>query len=305
MNAIQSSIQQVSKKESLMFSPSNIDEIIRFSEYIKHSAMIPERFRGKPADIVIGILMSIRLGLDPIGGLQQLKVINDKMIMSTDGIMALVRGHPDFEDIEETFDEVTMTATCVVKRKRQKPIVRSFSKKDAELARLWNKPRSPWCEYPVRMLQMRARGFALRDSFADAIHGVMPQEEVEDYNHLDNKSKVAVQQKTEIKTVEPIVIKPISVKSDKEEIILEPVFNKVEEFAKPEINETPFEKKLKEMEKAMENETIQAMLKTKIEEKNIPETTVEKWLRKANVDDVINLSDYAANKCLQYVDMNY
>jgi len=30
MNAIQSSIQQVHKKESLMFSPSNIDEIIKF-----------------------------------------------------------------------------------------------------------------------------------------------------------------------------------------------------------------------------------------------------------------------------------
>lgn len=313
MNAIQSSIQQVSKKESFMFSPSNIDEVIRFAEYIKHSVMVPQRFRGNSADIVMCMLKCLRLGLDPISGMQHIKVFNDKITMDTDAVMALVMGNPEFEDMEETFDEVTMTATCTVKRKRRTPVTKIFSKKDAVIAGLWDKPKTPWVTYPIRMLQMRARGFALRDMFNDVIEGILPYEEVADYNmendYIDNKPKKAMKQEPKIKTVEPIKVDVISVNKEKETVVLEPVFNKIEEFAKREINETPFEKKLKEMEKAMEaeieDETIQTILKTKIEEKNIPETTVEKWLRKANVDDVINLSDYAANKCLQYVNTNY
>jgi len=314
MNAIQSSIQQVSKKESFMFSPSNIDEVIRFAEYIKHSVMVPQRFRGNSADIVMCMLKCLRLGLDPISGMQHIKAFNDKITMDTDAVMALVMGNPEFEDMEETFDPVTMTATCTVKRKRRTPVTKTFSKKDAIVATLWDKPKTPWVQYPVRMLQMRARGFALRDMFNDVIEGILPYEEVADYNYIDNNSKAPIQQKTKIKTVEPVIIESISVKSDKEEVILEPVFNKTEEKVQPLfvevkqepiVKESPLEKKLKEMKDEMKDFTIQNVLKVKIEEKGVPQDLVGKWLKKENVDDVINLSDYAANRCLQYVDVNY
>ena len=39
---------------------------------------------------------------------------------------------------------------------------------------------TPWVTYPDRMLQMRARGFALRDVFADALRGVITAEEAQD-----------------------------------------------------------------------------------------------------------------------------
>ena len=52
---------------------------------------------------------------------------------------------------------------------------------DAKLAGLTT--RSPvWKSYPKRMLQMRARGFALRDQFADALKGLSSAEEVRDYD---------------------------------------------------------------------------------------------------------------------------
>ena len=49
----------------------------------------------------------------------------------------------------------------------------------AQSANLLNRP--PWKSYPDRMLQMRARGFALRDAFADVIGGLITSEEAEDY----------------------------------------------------------------------------------------------------------------------------
>lgn len=39
---------------------------------------------------------------------------------------------------------------------------------------------SPWYRYPKRMLQMRARSWALRDSCADILRGLSIREEVED-----------------------------------------------------------------------------------------------------------------------------
>jgi hypothetical protein len=44
-----------------------------------------------------------------------------------------------------------------------------------------------WIQYPERMLKLRARGFCLRDAFPDALKGIKPREEVEDYIDADYK----------------------------------------------------------------------------------------------------------------------
>lgn len=50
---------------------------------------------------------------------------------------------------------------------------------------LWGKS-GPWQQYPKRMLQMRARGFALRDKFADVLGGLISAEEARDYRIITN-----------------------------------------------------------------------------------------------------------------------
>lgn len=57
---------------------------------------------------------------------------------------------------------------------------RTFTKDDAIKSKLWGKA-GPWQQYPDRMLQMRARGFAIRDAFPDAIKGIITYEELRDY----------------------------------------------------------------------------------------------------------------------------
>ena len=75
-----------------------------------------------------------------------------------------------------------MVATCTIKRDVAGEIEvteRTFSKEDAEKSNLWN--RNVWKSYPKRMLQHRARGFAIRDAFPDAIKGIITYEELRDY----------------------------------------------------------------------------------------------------------------------------
>jgi len=56
--------------------------------------------------------------------------------------------------------------------------VRKFSVEDAKKANLWG--QNTWKNYPKRMLQMRARGFTLRDCFPDALRGLYLVEELQD-----------------------------------------------------------------------------------------------------------------------------
>ena len=84
----------------------------------------------------------------------------------------------DVERVEG--DGEDMVAICETKRHGwPSPVVGKFSVADAKLAGRWGKA-GPWKQYPRRMLQMRARGFALRDAFADALKGIQSAEEVQD-----------------------------------------------------------------------------------------------------------------------------
>jgi len=78
-------------------------------------------------------------------------------------------------------DGDAMVATCEAKRRGYpKSTVVRFSVADAKKAGLWGKT-GPWTQYPKRMLQLRARGFALRDAFPDVLKGLVTAEEAQDY----------------------------------------------------------------------------------------------------------------------------
>jgi hypothetical protein len=146
---------------------------------IASSGLAPKQYNNEPRKIAVAITAGAELGLGPMQAIQSLAIINGRPSIYGDGLMALCLSHPDCEDIQEDFDIQTNTATCTVKRRGHKIHSANFSQKDAENAKLWGKS-GPWKEYPARMLQMRARGFALRDKFADALRGIITVEEAQD-----------------------------------------------------------------------------------------------------------------------------
>lgn len=160
-------------------APQNMGEAMQMAEMLSSSQMVPKNYQGKPQDTLVAMMMGSELGLNPIQALQNIAVINGKPSIYGDALVALVQSHRSYGGMQETFDDQTMTATCHVRRKRGEWHTQTFSKSDAEKAGLWGKS-GPWQQYPKRMLQMRARGFALRDTFADALAGLITAEEAED-----------------------------------------------------------------------------------------------------------------------------
>lgn len=165
--------------------PNSMDEAFRMAEMLAGSQMVPKNYQGKPQDALVAMMMGSELGLNPIQSLANVAVINGKPAIYGDALLALVQNHPKFGGHEESFDEKTMTATCTVWRKGDaaKHTV-TFSQADATQAGLWGKS-GPWTQYPKRMLMWRARGYALRDKFADALGGLITVEEARDIPEQD------------------------------------------------------------------------------------------------------------------------
>lgn len=165
------------------FAPQTLTEAMEFSKLLAESSMVPRQYQGKPQDVLVCVQWGQELGLAPMQALQNIAVINGKPSVYGDAAMALVQHSPVCEDIEEYFeDEGTPNpvAVCVAKRKGRKPVVAKFTVEDAKRAGLWGK-QGPWTQYPKRMMQMRARGFALRDAFPDVLKGLITIEEAQDY----------------------------------------------------------------------------------------------------------------------------
>lgn len=170
----------IAKTSGFALQPSTLDEAMHLAEMLAGSQMVPKHYQNKPQDTLVAMMMGSELGLNPIQSLQNIAVINGKPAIYGDALLALVQNNPKFGGHEETFDDSTMTATCTVWRKGDtaKHTV-TFSKADAEKAGLWSKS-GPWAQYPKRMLMWRARGYALRDKFADALGGLVTVEEARD-----------------------------------------------------------------------------------------------------------------------------
>lgn len=163
--------------------PSTLQEAMAFAGMLARSSMVPKDFQGKPENCIVAIQWGREIGLGPLQALQNIAVINGRPSVWGDAMIALVRGSGICAYIKETIEGEgeAMTAWCRTARKGEEdsPTAVSFSVADAKKAGLWGKS-GPWQQHPKRMLQLRARGFALRDCFPDVLRGVISAEEAQD-----------------------------------------------------------------------------------------------------------------------------
>jgi len=165
------------------FAPQTLGEAMDFSHMLAKSQMVPKQYQGKPEDIMVAVQWGCEIGLAPMQALQNISVINGKPSVYGDAAMALVQASPVCEGVDESIEgegTPNPVAVCIARRKGRNPVIVRFSVEDAKRAGLWGK-QGPWQAYPKRMLQMRARGFALRDAFPDVLKGLITVEEAQDY----------------------------------------------------------------------------------------------------------------------------
>lgn len=164
-----------------LFAIQTFEDCWRVSKLLSSTDFVPFAYRGKPEMAFAAIMMGHELGLGPLQAMQGIAVINNRPSVWGDLALALAQRHRDFVDCIETFDARTFTATCTVKRRGKSDKTATFSLDMAKRAGLTNKRDTPWQTYPERMCQMRARSWAMRDQFSDALRGLSIAEEVNDF----------------------------------------------------------------------------------------------------------------------------
>ena len=161
--------------------PKSLSEAYRIAQAVCAAKMAPKGLET-PEACMIAIMHGLEVGLSPLSALQRIAVINGRPTLWGDGALALVKASGLCEAIEEWIEgdddnPSSWMAVCNLIRKHDPvPVERRFSSADAKRAKLWGKS-GPWSDYPKRMLQMRARAFALRDAFPDVLGGLYLTEE--------------------------------------------------------------------------------------------------------------------------------
>jgi hypothetical protein len=161
----------------------SFDDAFRFAKMVAASEFAPKDFKGKPESCMLAIQHGSEVGLSPMQSLQSIAVINGRPTIWGDAALALVQASPVCEYVREYTegDGDNLVAVCEAKRRGYPaPTISRFSVADAKKAGLWGKS-GPWQQYPGRMMALRARGFALRNAFADALRGLITAEEAQDY----------------------------------------------------------------------------------------------------------------------------
>lgn len=174
---------RASRLDDSLFSKELAPHYMKLAGQLASSDLVPKSYRGKPADLFLAWALGYQIGMSPEQAMQCIAVVNGKAVMWGDEMLALCMSHREFEDIIETpivKDAAIIGYNCTVKRKGKADKESVFTLDMAKKAGLLAKG-GVWNQYPERMLKLRARGFALRDAFPDALKGIKSREEVEDY----------------------------------------------------------------------------------------------------------------------------
>lgn len=174
-----------------IFRPQTLAEAIELAGHLAKSDLVPKEYRGKPENVLVAMQLGADVGLSPFQALQSIAVINGRPTVYGDAGLAIVQASGLLEDMDETDDPQTQTATCWMKRRQGRRVERTYSHADAQGVTMYERDsngnlkqtklaeRAMWRSFPKRMRQMRARWWVMKDLFADVLKGLAGREEIE------------------------------------------------------------------------------------------------------------------------------
>lgn len=143
---------------------------MRHAELMSQADMIPDKFKNKPANVLVAREIANAMGETPWVTMIELYFVGNIPTFSAKYMRSRVRaaGHI----LRESFDQSAMTATCVIIRKDDPTFehVIKWDKKKAEDHGLWGKGH--WKKNPELMLKNRAVSECVREACNEVMGGV-------------------------------------------------------------------------------------------------------------------------------------
>lgn len=184
--------------------PSTHAEVFDLAGKIARTKLVPACYQGKPEDTAVAMILAGEQGLSPVTALSFIAVINGRPGWHSDAVPGIAKAKGLITGYEEAFEgepyQDSFHAVCKVFTPDGRSYTNTFSVADAKTAGLWGKT-GPWKSYPRRMMQWRARSWAIRDAAPDAFFGPTA-EELRDVNSHHRGPDRAIEINPETKPVE-------------------------------------------------------------------------------------------------------
>lgn len=148
-------------------------EVVEYSKLLSASDLLPDAYRGKPANVLVAIEYGKALGLPPMAAIQGINVIKGKPTASASLIASLVRMAGHRLRVTANGKE----AVCEIYRKDDQdfPFISVWNLDRAKTAGLLTNPS--WQKYPEAMMKARAITECARDACPEVLAGVQYTEE--------------------------------------------------------------------------------------------------------------------------------
>jgi hypothetical protein len=152
---------------SVVPTGAHLDAMIRVSEMLASSSLVPAAYRGKAANVLLASLAGQPFGWDPTMSMRSFHIIEGSPSLKPEVMLALVRraGHSVSGDTSPTGATITGT-----RRDSGDSMTVTFTMEDAKRAGLAGK-RGPWTQYPASMCWARALSQLCRMLFPDVVLG--------------------------------------------------------------------------------------------------------------------------------------
>lgn len=186
--------------------PQNVGQAMLMADMILTAGLAPSSYDNDPQKIMIGIFKAMEIGVEPISGLSNIMIVNNRPSVWGDLAQALVeRSGQITKQVKEEIGEKPAPGTELQawpdsygwrvqtwRAGQGEPYSGEYTVSHAKRARLWmNTSKKPWISDPERMLFNRARAQSLRDGFADCLFGMGIIEEQRDFDKATNTIEVA------------------------------------------------------------------------------------------------------------------
>lgn len=188
---LQVNVTPEEKQVSIYTNVKTYEDAMRMAMQISQSDMIPEKYKGKPGNVMIAIDLARRVGVSPQQVMQNLDIIQGKPSWSSAFVSGVINScgrfsnlRYKFEGIENT-DEWSCVAYATNLQTGDELASPKISIKIAKAEGWFDRKGSKWRTMPKLMMMYRTAALFGRLYASDILQGMQTIDEVQDVNYVE------------------------------------------------------------------------------------------------------------------------
>lgn len=160
----------------LTLANSPLAERMEYAKALSHSGLLPDAYRGKPANILLAIDYGNALNIPPVQAFVGIHVIGGKPSMGADLMAAVIRRAGHKLRIIEHENPLSVSTELIRADDPDFTFKVTWTIEKAKAAGLWG--TGNWKQYPGQMMRARAISEIARQGASDALMGItyVPEE---------------------------------------------------------------------------------------------------------------------------------